>query len=262
MRALLKRASRGETDAYLGLADVYFNLVTEYLYLCNLDEGETIQKAELLLREGWMRLPYLKRLSDWERFLARSLMAVEPKRPVPVEDNSRKRLVELDPHAKFALVAFELENWGYKWLTRALRLEPRELARLLFRTRCQLIGRKPDQSGRKLRLFLEQVSVDLDGQLPPRQRRNFLRKLCSCDEAKAFKSQWLDYRCQLIEVRQQVRLQPETRDSVLVRIAASLSLEEMLRPPLLRRIRILFASAELSAEEVLPRTRELVRGRG
>jgi hypothetical protein len=242
-RQLLKRAGRGESEAFLTLTEAYFNLVTEYLYLSNLDHAEAIARTEELFLTGWKRLPYMKKLGDWEHFLARSLMGVTVDPGQSTEGRRPRTLVDLEPQTKFALIAFDLENWSYKWLSLALDLEETDVRKILFRGRCRLleidIARKP----RKTRHFLEQVSADLDGQVTPRQRQAILRKLCCSAEAKEFKSHWLDYRCHLIEMRQQIRLSPEAREEALQRIAARLSPEDMLRPTLFLRLRHLFGSA-------------------
>ena len=107
-RIFLKRAGRGETEAFYQLTEGYFNLLSEYLYLCNLDRTETESKIEEIFREGWMRLPFMTRLADWEVFLARTLMAVEVDSNRSTEGRRPTALVAMDPRAKFALVAFDL----------------------------------------------------------------------------------------------------------------------------------------------------------
>ncbi len=251
-RILLKKATRGETGCFAELADGYFHLLTEYLYLCNFDQREAEQRTCEILREGWLRLPFMKSLGDWETFLARSLMAVEPDPERSTEGRRPSALIALDPRAKFALVAFDLENWPYKSLSLALGMKERELSRLIFQGRCRLIEMDVAAQTRKVRHFLEQVSADLDGQSTPRQRQAVHRKMCHSAEAKTFKAQWLDYRCHLIEMRQQVRLQPEKQQAILEQLCTRLSSEEMLRPPFFLKIRRLF-SATPPAPPILSR---------
>jgi len=238
-RLLLRRAAHGDKEAFLGLSEAYFNLVSEHLYLCNLDREDALTRAENIFREGWVRLPYMKRLADWERFLARSLVAVPVDAQRSTEGRRPRALVDLDAPTKFALTAFDLENWSYHWLARALESDERELAALLFDARCSLLSFETGSFPRKKRAFLQQVSLDLDGQVTPRQRQQILRKLCCSAEAKDFKSQWLDYRCHLIEMRQQVRLQPAERENFLRNVGARLSPTDMLRPPFFRRMKSL-----------------------
>ena len=119
-------------------------------------------------------------------------------------------------------------------------MKERELARLIFQGRCRLIDYDLASEPRKTRHLLELVSGDLDDQLTPRQHQILIRKMCRSTEARTFKSQWLDYRCHLIEMRQQVRLQPEEQQALLEKLCADLSLEEMLRPPFLLRVRRIF----------------------
>lgn len=261
-RLLLKGAARGDTTAFTRLAEVYFNLATEYLYLCNCDQEEAVKRATGILSEGWMRLPYLKRLEDWERFLACSLMDVEVSEGRSTEGRRPKALVGLGSRAKFALIAFDLENWSYRCLSEVLDIKEKELSRLLFRARCALLDLDLDGETRKIRHFLEDVSADLDGQLTPRQRRQMLRKLCGSAEGKEFKSHWLDYRCHLIEMRQQIRIQPEMRQSVLDQLSHQLSPEQMLHPPLLLRLRKLLFPSPAFQGPIIRGPRDLRYGDG
>lgn len=251
VRALLKQAAHGEREAYLTLAGLYFDLISEHLYLCNYDRRSALQKTELLLRDGWKNLPYLKRLSDWERFLARSLMAMPVSDTYAGEGQRPRALVELDGEAKFALIAFDLENWSYPWLSLALRMPPRDLKEILFETRCRLLQVNLPEIKRPLRRCLELVSADLDGQLKTSQKRQLLGTLCSCEKTKAFKSNWLDYRCQLIELRQQIRLQSEERDRFLQELGNHLVCEEMAHPTRSARFRNLFSFRELETTELI-----------
>lgn len=252
MRALLKRAAKGETDAYLTLTSSYFDLICEHLYLCNIDPPAALQQIEILLREGWKRLPYLKRLSDWERFVAGNLMAIPLSSAYSKRGGRPQALIELDRNAKFALIAFDLENWSYQWLALALRVRPKDLQSILFEARCKLLEINLTQTSGKLRRCLAFISADLDGQLKPGQQRQALRKLHACAETKTFKSRWLDYRCHLIEIRQQIRLQPKERDAFLDGLCRDLVLEEMLRPTLLARFRNVFSFQELPHQNVIP----------
>lgn len=252
VRALLKCGARGQTDAFLALSGLYFDLISEHLYLCNLDRKEALHKAERILLEGWKQLPAFKRLSDWERFLACSLMSAQISGVFSREGPRPQALVELDSQAKFALIAFDLENWSYPWLSLALRVQPRDLKNILFQARCRLLGIDLSLTSRKLRGCLELVSADLDGQLSVAQQRQLLKKLCACQETKAFKSGWLDFRCQLIELRQQIRLQPEERDDYLNDLGQQLAPEDMVRPSFAARVRNIFSFRELESPEVVP----------
>jgi hypothetical protein len=252
VRALLKRGARGDIDGFLALVELYFDLISEHLHLCHLGPDDALQKTETILREGWKHLPCFKRLSDWERFLAHSLMAVEVGGTGSPGALRLQSLVELDSDAKFALIAFDLENWSYPWLSLALRIPPRHLRSILFTVRCRLLQIELDHIPRRLRQCLELVSADLDGQLSSGQQKQLLRKLCASEEAKDFKSHWLAFRCQLIELRQQIRLGTEVRDDFLRNLALQLASEDMVRPSLTARLRNLFSYSELDEVEAAP----------
>lgn len=252
LRTLLRRAAKGETGAYLALVRPYFDLISEHLYLCNYDRAATLHEAEFLLHEGWKRLPYLKRLSDWEHFLARNLTTIEVNASYSRETGRPQALVELERQSKFALIAFDLENWGYRWLSLALRVEPRELRNILFETRCILLGIDLSRTKPGLRRCLALISAGLDGQLTHKQQRQALRQVCTCEQTKDFKSRWLDFRCHLIEKRQQIRLPEAERDLFLERLSQHLFPEEMLRPSLLARFRNLVSFRELPPRRIIP----------
>src|SRR5690625_1815155 len=150
LRAMLHRAARGDAVAYQILMERYFDLILESLVLSDLAPPEALARTKTLLREGWQRLPYLKRLSDWERFLALSLLSIEP-----ASDSTsceiRQNLFKLKPEARFALIVFEFENWELPWLALALRIQPRELNQLLLETRCQLLNIDLDQTSKETR---------------------------------------------------------------------------------------------------------------
>lgn len=260
MRALLRQAARGDRQAYVALAAEYFDLISEHLYLCNFDRADSLQKAESLLRDAWRHLPYLKRLSDWERFLAARLMEVEVGSTYSREGRRPQALVELESEAKFALIAFDLEKWSYHWLSLALRVPPVELRETLFKARCKLLNLDLSTASRKTRRCLERISADLDGQLTDLQRRQVLQNVCSDEAAKNFKSHWLDYRCHLIEMRQQIRFETHERDAFLESVVKDLSLEGMLRPSILTRLRNLFSFQQLPSPKMIPAGRDLRYG--
>lgn len=252
VRALLKRGARGQVDGFIALAGLYFDLISEHLSLCNHDSADALHKTEQLLREGWKHLPCFKRLSDWERFLTQSLLSVEVGGTGSQGALRFPALIELEGDSKFALIAFDLENWSYPWLSLALRVAPKELREILFQVRCRLLQINLDHTPRRLRQCLELVSADLDGQLSTSQQKHLVQKLCASEEAKAFKSHWLAFRCQLIELRQQIRLQPEVRDDFLQNLAVSLASEDMVRPSLTARFRNMFSYSELEIAGTAP----------
>lgn len=261
VRALLRRGACGEIEPYVTLAGLYFDIVSEHLYLCNLDRPEALKAAEILLRDGWKQLPFLKRLSDWERFLACSLMSVETSSVYSGEGPRPQALLDLESRAKFALIAFDLEDWSYRWLSLALRIHPMELRRILFEARCQLLNIDLKTTPKRLRRSLELVSADLDGQLGAHQRKSVLSQLCTCEKTKDFKSRWLDYRCELIELRQQIRLQPEERETFLKTLAHNVAFEKMSRPSVAARIRNFFSFKDLENTALVSAQRDFRFGR-
>lgn len=248
IRMLLHRAATGDTDAYAELTGAYFDLIIEYVSLCNIGQEETIRRTEILLCEGWQRLPYLKRLSDWERFLTTALLAI-PNEKISSSTKYPQELLRLAPQQKFALIASGFENWSHPWLALALRVEPRELRQILLETRCRLLQINRDSLPKKTRQNLVLISANFDEQLTAAQQQNALQIVSDCEVTRTFKSSWLALFCKLIEIRQQIRLPEEERNEFLQRVCRGLRHEKMLRPSLASRIRNLISFDDLPATD-------------
>lgn len=238
-RKCIKRASAGEVSPYLALVSHYFDLVTEYLYLCNLDPREILEKSRSIFQEGWRRMAHVHRVSGWDFFLASSLMQTKANTETrSLEGRRPKALVELKDDAKFAFAASELEDWDEFALALALRRPPREIRRIRFHTKLVLLKiDRHDLTGQQYRCLWE-VSADLDDRNTPlRQRSPLHRKFSKCEFSKDFRARWLDYRCHLIEMRQQIRLPEESRREEIAELGNILHPDDIIRPPLLARMK-------------------------
>lgn len=251
IRKQLKLARKGDLHAYRLLAAPYFNLVTEYLFFCNWNRDEVLRQAEWVFRETWKRLPYLKRLSDWEQVLASTLIRVAeaPVRPSSIE--RPERLGAIQAKKRFAIVAFDLENWSYHWLGLAIRQTPDEVGQTLFRARCALLDFDANRENHSIQRLLRQVSEDIDGRASPRKRGQIQQRLARNPIARDFKCRWLEIRCNLIELRQQVRFSHDER-CVFLAALENLSREEMMRPPLTARARNLVSFTGAPPPEMAP----------
>lgn len=249
VRRQLRLARHGHLHAYRQLVDSYFDLVTEYLFLCNGDRHAVLHQAETVFREAWKRLPYLKRLSDWEHVIASTLINIRTAPAALPADHGPGRLKLLEAREKFALVAFDLERWSYYWLGLALRQSPETVGLTLFHARCRLLDFDPGNGKRPVSQLLKQVSRDLDGEVPPRKRGPIQQRLSRNPTARDFKSRWLDARCELIEMRQRMRFPAEDRNRLLAALE-SLSREEMMRPPLRARARNLVSFTGAPTPEI------------
>ncbi len=237
-RKLIKQASGGDARAYLALAGDYFDLVVEYLHLCHLDREEVLQKSASVFRDGWRRLAFIRRVSEWDSFLAGALMQTPVKSSRLGSDRRKaKGLSALDGPAKFALAAADLENWDFSSIALALRCSNKEVRRLRHGARLHLLGLETKEMTAREQRCLREVSADFDDQKPLRQRTQLHKKFSRCPVSKDFRARWLDYRCHLIEMRQQVRLDGEIKREFFETLGQDLHPDDMLRAPFFLRVR-------------------------
>ncbi len=250
LRRLLRRAVRGDADAFVLLAAPYCDLITEFVALCGIDDEEPLRaKTREVHHEIWKYLPFMHRVSDFERLLATTLFSVRPRESSTVGEACPGELQNLDPREKFALLARDFEGWDYGWTATALRVSRRELGEILVSVRCRLLGIDLDALDKESASCIRKLSLDLDGRNVARETQKICRNLARLPKAKAFKSEWLNLRCELIELRQQIRLPEETKQTILEALVPELRSEAMIRVPLLERFtsRLSFRQSSVTA---------------
>ena len=235
LRSHLRRAARGNQEAFKTLSEPYVYLLVEFLAARGFeDEQERLNKATELLRETWKFLPLFHRVADLERFLATSLFSVQRQERTGGDPLLRK-LHDLDPRQTFALIARDFENWDYRNVAAALRVSRRELSEILVTTRCHLLDLDLNRLDVIAAACVRRLSLDLDGQTGAREKRRICRQVTTLPQVREFKSEWLELRCRLIEFRQQVRMEEEERAALLQTLAGRLEPAQMIQVPMLER---------------------------
>lgn len=209
VRALLRKAARGNVYAYVHAASNYTNLISEYLYLAGFTNREQrLFGVEQVLSDCWRYLPYTRRVSDFERFLQVRLER-HAANPFPRFPALHQRLARLSHEQRFLLVARVLEEWGPKSLKLALRCSKRELSWELMRLKSALCGLALDSLSDDEQSQIFCVSELLEGEYADRQSRKVERELSGHFQALQFKADWLEYRCELADLRMEMSLSPE-----------------------------------------------------
>lgn len=236
LRRFVRRAVRGDTEAFASLAAPYLDLITEYLVLCGIEEDrERRTKTIEVLREMWKFLPFIHRVADFERLLATTLFSVGV-RETSAAAFHRRVLLDLTPREKLAFLARDFENWDYPVIAAALRTTRKILGEIVISVRCRLLGLDLQNLDGTEADCVRRLSLDLDGQHGPREKKRLCHQLRGVPRAREFKSEWLDLRCQLIEFRQQIRLTDDEKAALLQETTAGLQSDQMIRVPLLDRL--------------------------
>ncbi len=236
LRRLLRQAVRGDAEAFVALADPYFDLITEYLVLSGITKGHDLHsKAAEILHEIWKFLPFMHRVSDFERILVTTLFSVRQRDRTPAENPCRAKLQSLNPREKVAFLARDFENWDYGWTATALRVPRKDLGEILIGIRCGLLGIDLADLDKDSATCIRKLSLDFDGQHSPKEKKRICQRLGHLPKAREFKSGWLNLRCELIELRQEIRLPEEEKEALLNSLIPELRADAMIQVPLLER---------------------------
>lgn len=230
IRALLKKASRGNVYAFSQATAPYLNLISEYLFLSGVtDPRERLFQVQQLLADCWRYLPYTRRVSDFERFLQVSLERQGRDASLNLLP-PHEALGTLDHQERFLLVARVFEGWSLKALKLAFRCTKSELAADLMQLKCRLCGFQTHLLRASEQHEVLCVSELLEGGLSEAQARKIERDLCRQYHAHQFKADWLSYRCELADLRLDMLLQPSETAELNDRIAELLKQQPMEQP--------------------------------
>ncbi len=236
LRYWLKVGSRGDKKAYLSLIRCYINLVLEYLYFSGFEvEEERREVARKIFHGAWSRLQYANRVSDFEYLLFRILIL----HSAPIEsirDSLARQIANLPPYQRFALVAREMEDWHPYWIGLAGRVKPKTISQWLKDSRCLLAHLESQDLCSRNRRVLKGVSRSFDRDLSDSKKLKLARHLEEYPRVKAFKSEWLELRCALIELRQDLRLPDEDQETFILELGMRLTADSFIQPLLIHRI--------------------------
>ncbi len=236
LRKQLRLAARGDQTAYLHLVDHYLNFTTEYIYLNGVTPpSEVYSQSIKLFFTLWERLPFTSRLSDFERMLALSLIKEKSTLAIPksaLDGNIMKTL----PLFRFLLITHEMENWQHHWIGLACRLKRKDLEDRLLSMRCEFCGINATLLEEDEKHCLEAIVRDLDSAIALKERAALCKKIKRYPKIKNFKSDWLNLRCEIVELRQEIRLSNEDRDRFLMELGNNLHSAKILQPQWVERM--------------------------
>ena len=236
LRRKMRLAGQGDQKAFLPLLEHYLDLVCEYLYLSGYTENqELLDETSEIFLAAWECLPFTLRLSDFERILALRLTNTPTESAAP-SNPLEKRLFQLKSDARFILVSYEMEGWHPFWVSLALREPKSDFSDALIGLRCRLCDMNFDLLNRRARQCLRYVAHDLDVGITIKRRAALCEEVQKLGEIKNFKGEWLAFRCELIDLRQQIRLSPEERKEFLGALEDRLLNRDRLRPQLVQRL--------------------------
>lgn len=238
LRKELRRAAAGNQQAYLALSSHYLDFVCEYLYLEDkAPYNILLQQAAEVFHQAWKHIPGATRLSDFEHILAFLLKTRDKNEPENDINPLIGKLHALDGESRLLLVALEMEDWKWHFTGLACRIPVKDIEDRLLDIRCRLCEVNWNKLDVDSRRCLRLISADLNNCISIRRRAELCQELESRPKIKDFKSQWLDLRCELIELRQQIRLDDEARESFSRALNTRLVHEKLVQPQWKQRLK-------------------------
>jgi len=236
LRTYIRRASKGEIQAFQPIVDHYFDLVSEFLRISGYHtESEMHTLSSRIFENLWIRIVFSRRVSDVERKLFLFLKQI-PVKVGPFQDILTQRLLQLSSQQRFILVARDMENWSFKQLSLATRTKKVDLRQQLFRI-WSVITEFTDRNWSPGTLeCLQQVVANLEGQLDTRKQSHLCQRLKADPEAGQFKTACLLQRVELVEMRQTARWQDEDKAAYIRQLIDALQAIKPLRPHFLDRL--------------------------
>lgn len=233
LRADLKQAVRGDRQAFGNLTSQYFDFSAESLFMLGwCDDEERTAALDALFHALWRSMRFIKRLSDFERALVVQLLTLSESRSRKEEACGHRRMASLGEESKLLLVAFEMERWSMHSLRLAFRMKTPQVHKRLLETRCQLLKINLDGLDETTLQLLERVNLSFDRDLNQRQRKSLIQAVSKSEVAKEFKAEWMLYRSEMIELRQQMRSTEDQRDPFLEKLLGEVTECPMDKPSL------------------------------
>ncbi len=233
IRALLRKSGSNKACAFSQASACYFDFLSEYFYLLGYtDQSDRLAQIRATLVNCWRYSPYIRRVSDFERSLDIQLEARSANKPAHGLGAPHTRVNRLTHQQRFLLVARGFNNWSYRALHLATRIKKHEISSALTEVKCELVNFDPKGFKTSQHVLLLRVNDLLEGELKMREYRTIENELLHHPEIKAFKVEWLSYRCELAELRQQMTLSPETQDAFKAQLREDLQAIPITQPKL------------------------------
>lgn len=208
IRRSLRRASRGATNSFRAVAEPYVDLVTEAVTLSNVSTVQSItNRSQAVFHAMWREIAGMRRVSDVERFL---VLAIRQMESTPAEPGDRPhllgRLMALGRVERTLILLRDMESWDLKRVSRALRMDPKDIDHRICRARCSLVEFGDpvdrDEAQRVLEISRRITEGSCCRHCIPKENGARLR---------TFRDNWMEARTELIELRQDMRFEDSER---------------------------------------------------
>lgn len=204
-RQHVRKASRGDRQAFVRLIDEYFNFVIEYGVLSGLcAEEEAPFFAQGVFSNIWEKMAQMSRVSEFERALFVHLEACD-RIAEPAAMRLVQRIQALRPVERLILVARELENWETRFLALCLETSQADVDDKVLATRCAIAGINLEAFQGEELACLRELSKSFCMEIDGRQCRSQSRVLGAFPRVRDLKAQWLEIKGVLIDLRQRIR---------------------------------------------------------
>lgn len=212
IRQLLRKGGSGNTAAFAQATAYYLDFLSEYFYLLGyIDPRDRLFEIRSTLLECWRYAPYIKRVSDLERFLEVELEKRSQECFIDLP-NPHHRLGQLNHLQRFLLVARVFQDWSYRYLLLATRIKKHDIGKVLSDLKCELIGFKQQLLKTHEQVLIIRLSECLEGGLKTREAREVEKAVAERFHVLDFKAQWLAYRCELADLKAQMAIDHERID--------------------------------------------------
>ncbi len=233
----LHKAARGNHKSFCIVADQYLNFITEYLVVAGYHEEERIRHyCGEIYHNLWLRIAYLRRVSDFESQLFVLLKTI-PVNVAPFQDLLTQKLIMLNSLQRFLVVGRDLENWSAKNLSLSSRRTKQELKKPLFDAWIIMTGFRRDTIEFATNECMEKVVEHMKGILEQSEHRRLCKKVKQNAIASEFKAECLQLRCELVELRQNARWTDDYKREFLNDLIEDISAIEPLKAELTEKLK-------------------------
>ena len=213
VRSLLRKSGDRNPCAFTQAAACYIEFLSEYYYLLGFTTVDArLEEIRLTLLRCWQFAPYIRRVSDFERFLQIQLERSTHIPSLNLPEKSYHTINELDHAQRFLLVARNYQGWSYRALHLATRIKRNEITHALTKLKCVLTGFDPEKLSVSEWELLLQVNDLIEGELRTREIRAIEKAIAKRPLILKFKADWLQFRCGLAEIKEQMLIGPEQID--------------------------------------------------
>ena len=210
VRSLLKKSGDRNPCAFTQAAACYNEFLSEYFYLLGFTSVDArLEEIRSTLLRCWQYAPYIRRVSDFERFLQIQLERSAHVPSLDLPESSYRTINDLNHTQRFLLVARNYQNWSYRALHLATRIKKSEITHALTKMKCVLTGFDPEELTDSEWELLLQVNDLIEGELKTREIRAIEKAIAKRPLILKFKADWLQFRCGLAEIKEQMLIRPE-----------------------------------------------------